>query len=207
MNEILPIKASWLNDHEYCEYKWYFQNVLGEEIPKTTAMIRGNEIHEKKESEFLKVAVPTTKEEFLKSTKYTITKEIPLKKEFEDFVLLGVIDELGIDANNVYVIDDKPRAKPYMGARRQVWAYCLLFESNFKINKKIYSIIRDRDTNTEVWREEYTEDNKKSVLEVIGRIKKLLRKEVKPKTCEIPAKCNACILHQTKRCKYSVGYQ
>ena len=205
------INASWFSSHEYCEWKWYLENVLKEEVPITKAMVIGKEIHKVKEDKFREVAIPATEEEFLKSKIYTITKELYLRREFDNFILVGKIDELGVDENNLYVIDDKPRAKPYPGPKRQVWAYCILINELIKdkypehSNKKIFSILRDRDYNMEVWKEEFTEVHRKEVLDAIDRMISLFKKEIKPIANNIPAKCRGCILHKKNSCEFSCG--
>src|SRR3989338_8851715 len=103
------IKASWLGSHEYCEYKWYLENVLKEDIPIVRAMIIGKEVHKIKEDEFKKVAKPTTPKEFLKSKLYTITKEITLEKEFSKN---NVIDVLNIISRMLFLIKGKSEPIP-----------------------------------------------------------------------------------------------
>src|SRR3989339_1755941 len=100
MQEI-TISASWLNEHDYCEYKFYRRYVLKEPVPRTQAMVIGTKVHAEKEEKFLEIATEATMEEFLASTKYTITKELYLEHVFDNFILKGKIDELGIDANNI----------------------------------------------------------------------------------------------------------
>jgi len=211
MTEKPTIKASWLGSHEYCEYKWYLENIMKEEIPIVRAMIVGKHIHKVKEDEFRKVAKPTTPKEFLESKFYTITKEIGLKKEFDNFVLIGKIDELGVDADNLYVIDDKPRAKPWLGTKRQIWAYCILVREFVKenhpehLNKKIFAVLRNRDSNREVWKEEFNENNIIDVFNVINRMLSLFNKETEPIPNNIPGKCRACVLHKQEKCEFSCG--
>jgi CRISPR-associated protein Cas4 len=204
MNNKLVIKASGFGTHDYCEWKWYLENVLGEEIPTTKEMTKGALVHQEKEDKFLEVATPTTVEKFLASTKYTLTKEIPLKKEFEELLLVGKIDELAVDKGNVYVIDDKPNAHPWLGTKRQIWAYCLLFKGNFpKIHKRIIAILRDRDTDAEVWQKDFDAADEKEILAVMERMTKLFRKEIEPVPCSYPNKCKACVLHKEGKCKHS----
>ena len=203
------IKASWLGSQEYCEYKWYLENVLKEEIPIVKAMAAGTKIHQIKEDEFRKAAKPTTAKKFLESKFYTITKEISFKKEFDNFILSGKIDELGVDANNLYVIDDKPRAKPWLGTKRQIWAYCILVREFIKesypehLNKKIFAVLRDRDSNKEVWNKEFEENDIVDVFHAISRMVRLFNKEINPIPNEIPAKCSACVLHKQEKCEFS----
>ncbi len=206
MNLKLQISASWLNSHDYCEYKFHRQFVLKEYIPRTKAMVVGAEKHEQKEEKFLEVAKSSTIEEFLASTSYTITKELRLESSFEEFFLVGKIDELGIDAKNVYIIDDKPKAKPYPGTIRQLWAYSLLFKKKFPtIQKKIFTVIRDRDSDRAVWTKTFSEDSEKNLFEVFLRIKLLFEGKINPEPTKNPNRCNACVLHKLDRCKYSSG--
>lgn len=207
----LTISASWLNEHDYCEYKFYRRYVLKEEIPRTQAMAIGHNIHAEKEEKFLEVATPATMEEFLASTRYTITKEIRLEHEFDDsaiegILLKGKIDELAIDANNVYVIDDKPNASPYPGTLRQLWAYCILFKKNYpQVKKTVLAVLRDRDAETEVWKKPFFNENNIEVQRTLLRIKMLFKGSVEPVPNTVPGKCRACILHKLGRCEYSVG--
>ncbi len=202
----LQINSSWLNSHDYCEYKFHRQYVLKEYIPRTKAMVVGSAKHELKEEKFLEVATPTTMEDFLASTSYTITKEIRLQSEFDDFLLVGKIDELGVDANNIYIIDDKPKAKPYQGTLRQLWAYSILFRKNFpQVNKKIFTVIRDRDFDRTVWTKMFSDDNEKNLFEVFNRIMLLFQGKITPEPTTNPNRCNACILHKLDRCKFSSG--
>jgi len=206
MEKKIVIKASWLGSMDYCEYKWYLENVMGVPLPVTKAMTVGTNKHAKKEAEFLEVATPTTMQEFLKSTKYTITKEITLSKEFDDFILIGKLDELAIDAQNVYVIDDKPRAYPWPGVKLQLYAYCVLFEENFKgLNKKIIAVLRNRDTNDEVWNNKFTDTERSKTFEVLNRIKSLFEQKVEPIPSTNPRKCQACVLHKQKKCEHSAA--
>jgi len=205
------INASWLSSHEYCEWKWYLENVLKEKVPITESMIIGKIIHQYKEDKFKEAAIPTTAEQFLESRIYTITKEIYLKKEFDDFILVGRIDELGVDINSLYIIDDKPIAKSYLGPKRQIWAYCILINEFVKenypkhLNKKVLAVLRNRDTHKEIYKEEFNEKHKKEVLSIIERMLYLFRKEIEPVANIIPGKCRACILHKNNNCKFSCG--
>lgn len=200
----IVIKASWFGSHDYCEWKWYLENVLKEKIPRTKSMTIGKKVHEKKEKEFLKDAKPTTIKKFLASKKYAITKEILLKTKFTDLTLIGKIDELGIDKKKVYVIEDKPRAHPWLGTKRQIWAYCLLFKENFpKLNKQIIAVLRDRDSNEKVWDEPFDETYEEHIHDIMDRMKALFRKKVNPMPCQNSNKCRACILHKKNICNYS----
>ena len=72
-------------------------------------------------------------------------------------------------------------------------------------NKKILAVLRDRDYNKEVWKEEFNDNNKKEVLDIIERMLSLFRKEIKPIANTVPGKCRACILHKNNSCEFSCG--
>jgi len=205
------IKASWFGSHDYCEYKWYLENVLKEEAPILKTMIVGKEIHQIKEYEFRKIASPATMKEFLDSKKYTITKEISLRKEFSEFILVGRLDELAVDENYIYVIDDKPKAKLWLGNKRQIWAYCILVKDLIKnkypqhANKTILAVLRDRDFDKEVWNKKFEESDIIEVISTVYRILMLLKKKIETIPNKIPGKCRACVLHKNKRCEFSSG--
>lgn len=201
------ISASWLLTFGYCEYKFYLQYVEKIEIPRTTEMQIGTEVHEIKEEEFLKEAIPTTWEELLNSVTYTITKEVLLYSKFENNVLIGKIDEIGVDNNGIYIIEDKPRARPYDSVKNQIFTYCYIFKRNFsdKTAKPIYGVLRDRDTNKLVWKDIFGIKNESIFINNLNKVKKVLNKEVKPIPTKNPNKCKACIMHHMNICKFSLA--
>ena len=200
------ILASWFVSHGYCEYKFYLQYVEKIPIPKTKEMELGTKVHEEKEQKFLEVATPTTWEEFLVSKEYTISKEVMLYTKFENNLLIGQVDEIGVDKNGIYIIEDKPNARPFNSVKNQIYAYCYLFKRNFseKTAKPIYGILRDRDTNKEVWREPYSLKSESFLIKNINRIKKIVRKEEQPIPTDNPNKCASCIMHKLSLCKYDL---
>ena len=130
------IGASWLQSHNYCEYKFYLHKVKGIGVEITKTIQKGSEVHEKKEKEFLKEATPTTWLEFLDSKELTITKEVDFDKQIGDIILLGKIDEIAVDKEKIQIIDDKPKAFPYEATKLQIFAYCYLFKEKFKEQPK-----------------------------------------------------------------------
>ena len=201
------IYASWLSAHGYCEYKFYLQYVECIEVPMTFEMQAGSEIHESKEEDFLKEAKPATWDDFLNSTHYTITKEVSLQTKFENSFLIGKVDEVAVDRDAVYIIEDKPGAMAYDGVKNQIYAYCYLFKRNFsdKNSKPIYAILRDRDSNIEVWKEAFTLKNEFTLQNRLNRIKKILKKEIDPVSTDNKKKCMACIMHKFNLCKHSLA--
>ena len=169
-------------------------------------MLIGVNVHIEKEEKFLEVAVPSTMEDFIASTRYTITKELKIEYEFDDFLLKGKIDEVAIDSKNVYIIDDKPNARPYKGPLRQLWSYCMLFKNNYpNLNKNVFAVLRDRDTDIQVWHKPFENEDNIDVMKSLYRIKGLFEGITTAIPNTQPQKCRVCVLHKLKRCKYSVG--
>lgn len=201
------ISGSWLLTHGYCEYRFFLQYVIKIKTPVTVAMKIGTEVHEQKEEAFLETAVEVSWNDFLKSREYSITKEVPLNTKFENTMLFGRVDEIGVDKDGIYIIDDKPRAKLYSGVKNQILFYCYLFKRNFsdKTSKPIYSVLRDRDTNVEVWKEQFSLNNEFLLINNLNRIKKVINQEVEPIPTDNPNKCKSCIMHKLNACPYSLA--
>jgi CRISPR-associated exonuclease Cas4 len=201
------IYASMFINHGYCEYKFYLQYVLKVKAPVTTAMKIGTDIHQQKEEKFLETAVPVSWRDFLVSKEYSVTKEVSLRTKFENNIILGKVDEIGIDKDGIYIIDDKPRAKLYEGVKMQIFAYCYLFKRNFsdKTAKPIYAVLRDRVSNREVWKEQFNLNNENLLINSINRIKKVLAQEIEPIPTDNKNKCAPCIMHKLKVCPYSLA--
>ena len=201
------ISASWFVTYGYCEYKFYLQYVLKVKAPITPAMQVGAQIHAKKEEQFLKTAVPIIWDDFLKSSEYAFTKEVQLRNKFENNVILGKVDEVGVDRDGIYIIEDKPHPRLFDGTKMQIFAYCFMFKRTFseKTAKPIYAILRDRDTNEEVWKEQFGIKNESSFTTTITRIKKILQNEENPIPTQNPNKCAACIMNKINACKFSLA--
>ncbi|MBI2670878.1 PD-(D/E)XK nuclease family protein [Candidatus Woesearchaeota archaeon] len=201
------ISVSSLLTHGYCEYKYYLQYVIKVKVPITVKMKIGTYVHLKKEEAFLEQAVPTSWTEFLDSKEYVITKEVPLKTKFENTLLIGRVDEICTDKDGIYIIEDKPGARPFDSFKNQIFAYCYIFKRNFseKTAKSIYAVLRDRDTNKEVWKEQFNLKNEFILIDILNRIKKILNKEIEPVPTDNPNKCRACIMNEQNICPYSLA--
>ena len=193
----LVIGASWFAIHGYCEYKLYLDKILKIKIPETEEMVLGSYVHKEKEEEFLKKAEIGTWEEFLKAEKLTIAKEVALKKQIGDTILLGIIDEIAIDKDFIYIIDDKPNAFPFNSIKKQLSAYCYLFKENFESNKRLFAALRDRDKNVIVWQEEYEKELEKDFLSAFHRIRKIILREEEPIPTNNANKCFKCRFNRT----------
>jgi len=186
------IGASWLATHEYCEYKLYLDKILKIRVPESEEMVIGRLIHQEKEGEFLKWAEPGTWEEFLKAEELTIAREVALKKQIGNTIISGVIDEIAIDKDFIYIIDDKPNAFPFNTVKKQLSAYCYLFKENFSSSKKLFAVLRDRDRKMVVWQKEYDGKLEEEFFIAFHRIRKIILLEEEPIATDNPNKCLKC---------------
>ena len=185
------LKISEFNIQAYCEYqlKYIWQGI---DI-KTEAMITGTLRHKELEDdhrEKMKDAKKVTVEEAVKLGLKGSGRELRIKSK--EHFLFGLIDEVQLQEQGVLIIDDKPGDKVYRSAINQARAYSLCFESEFGGKQKIFSAIRNRDTGETTWIEEFTEEAKKDILEVVERIRKLARGEIDFIPTKFPNKCKPC---------------
>ncbi len=200
----IVIGVSWLKSLDYCEYKFYLHKVKGIGLQITKKIQEGTQIHEHKEKEFLKEAKPTSWIEFLQSEELTITKEIDFDKQIGDIILLGKIDEIAVDKEKIQIIDDKPRAFPYLGSKLQIYAYCYLFNEKFKEQPKpIFATLRDRDTNEVTWQQRYSKNEENEFFQVFHRMRSILLQNEDPIPTKNPNKCRACQFKDS--CEYSLA--
>ena len=198
------VNVSWFLTSGYCEYKFYLEIVLGKEAPKTQHMIIGSYIHEMKEKVFLEKAKLMTWKEFLDSEKYAVTKEIFLKKKIGDILLQGKIDEIAIDSKRIQIIDDKSHAFPHLSVKAQIFAYCFLFKENFKpLQKNLIASLRDRDTHTVAWEQEFDKPSEELFSLHFHRIRNILLEKEEPIPTNNPNKCMACQFKDS--CIYSLA--
>ncbi|MEK6951615.1 MAG: PD-(D/E)XK nuclease family protein [Nanoarchaeota archaeon] len=201
------VSASWFTSHGYCEYKFFLEKVLKIEVPRTKEMVYGSKIHKDKEIIFLEKAEEMTWKEFLEAEIPTITKEVEFEKQFGDILLLGRVDEIKSDKTGIYIIDDKPNPKPYNSNKLQLYAYCLLFKETFSniLNKPIFSILRNRDTNEIVWSQKFNKDQENEFFEVFHRLRSILLKKEEPIPTTNPNKCKACVYNKLNLCDRSLA--
>jgi len=200
------ISASWFTSHGYCEYKFFLEKVIKIEVPRTQEMIYGSKIHKDKEEIFLEKAEEITWKQFLEAETPIITKEVEFEKQFGDVLLLGRVDEIKSDSSGIYILDDKPNPKPYISNKLQLYAYCLLFKETFKdlLNKPIFSILRNRDTNEIVWSQKFDKNQENEFFEAFHRLRSILLKKEEPIPTTNPNKCNACVYNKLKLCDRSL---
>ena len=197
------IGASWFLTLNYCEYKFYLQKVLNIKLPQTETMLKGSFIHKQKEEKFLEKAEIGTWKEFLESEELTISREVSLQKQIGDVLLMGIIDEIAIDKFSISIIDDKPKSYIYDSLKKQVFAYCFLFKQNFPSHKKIYGILRNRDSSEIMWKEEYSKNSEELFLTDFHRMRNVLFENEIAVPTENPRKCMAC--QYKSLCKHSLA--
>jgi len=205
MQNPVVIGASWFQEASFCEQKLYLNKVKKLPLIETTAMIKGAEIHEGEYENFVKSATPTTWEEFFKSEKLVISREVELQHISENVLLLGRIDELSCDKDGIYVTEDKPNDYAYIGVRKQIWAYCHLLENSFKdlLNKPIYAVLKNRDNGSIIWKEKYTGAHKEQFLMAMVRLRDVLSDKRTPEPTKNPNKCAVC--QYNKVCEFSLA--
>lgn len=204
-NQSVVIGASWFQEASFCEQKLYLSKVKKLPLVETKEMVEGSLIHEGKYEDFVKTAAPITWEEFFRSEQFVTSREVELSHVDNNVVLLGRIDELSCDKDGIYIIDDKPSDYAYIGVRKQIWAYCHLLENNFKdlIDKPIYAVLKNRDTEEIVWKEKYSGAHKEHLLLAMLRLRDVLSEKRKAEPTKNPNKCAVC--QYNKVCEFSLA--
>ncbi|MBI4014793.1 MAG: PD-(D/E)XK nuclease family protein [Candidatus Aenigmarchaeota archaeon] len=185
------IKISDLHAQAYCEYQLHFswQGI----DPKTEAMIAGSLRHaqlEEEHKEKMKETVKMSVEEAIKIGAKGSGRELRIKSR--EYRLYGLIDEVQLQSSAVFIIDDKPGGKAYRSATNQARAYSLCFLSEFNPPKPVFSVIRDSATGEVTWMEQFNDEAKKDIEEVVARVHALARGERDFVATKMPWKCAKC---------------
>jgi len=193
MNNKIPIH--WLHSQAYCEYQIYLEHVKGIEVEPTPEMNEGKEVHaileeDHKKKAKLKLSIIDALKKSQKEKITLVGREIPVRGNY----LYGLIDEVHFMPTQIIIIDDKPNNYPYMTNKKQVWGYCLAFKEQFKIKIPLIACIRQRDTQKIIWRENFSDEHKKIVLESVERILGILNGNRKPEHTSNFNKCKSCRL-------------
>lgn len=190
----LYLSPSLIAKQEMCEYQIYLERVDKQKRLMTMQMASGLSGHRVLEEEFKKDAVEVSFEEFLKEG--GSTRELRLVSE--QHLLRGIIDELVITKDRVFIFDDKKNAKPYPSYIKQLHSYGLLVQELVD-NKPIFLAIRDLETGLVVWSDEFKTEHKKSILDTMERVRGIIEGRIEPITTQNPRICAACSLNCTKR--------
>ena len=183
---------SWLNQQGYCEYQIYLQYMKGIKTPQTKAMLKGTEVHNQLEEEFLESAEPATFDEVVEISKEksTITRECFVISP--DDGIRGFIDEIWMTPTEIVIIDDKPGTKAFPSTINQVRAYCLAFKKMSNDERPIKGALRQRGTDNIFWNEEFDKDAEKQILFTINRMHSLFDGQKPFMATKNPNKCKSC---------------
>ncbi|MBS3053924.1 MAG: PD-(D/E)XK nuclease family protein [Candidatus Aenigmarchaeota archaeon] len=185
------IKISDIHTQAYCEYqlKFSWQGIN----PKSEAMLAGTIRHAELQTEHaerMKDAPKMSVEEALRLGVRGSGRELRIKSG-EHFIY-GKIDEIQFAENAIFIIDDKPSGKVYPSSMNQARAYALAFASEYPPAKPVFSAVRDRNTGEALWMEEFTDEVKSNIIEIVERVRKLARKEIDFIPTTKPFKCRPC---------------
>ena len=188
---------SWLHKKGFCEYQLYLEKVKGVEVEETPEMIIGKAIHEEKERKFLEEAeIEMSVEDALTLSKETgqsfFVRELETKSK--RFGIYGWIDEVQIYPEKVAIIDDKPGLAAYSGLKKQVMAYSLSFLDQFKPEREVFCVLRNRDSGVVFWEERFSEESLKEIIRDIMEVHDLLNDARAPLPTTNPQKCARCRL-------------
>ncbi|MBU0472229.1 MAG: ribonuclease H-like domain-containing protein, partial [Nanoarchaeota archaeon] len=203
-SDMLPIGISWLNSLGFCEQWVYLKYCKKLDFEITERMKEGSKIHEEKEIEFLKHAVPTTWKDFIASEKLVSSREKTVGMILKDVILIGKIDKIEVDKNGVYVIDDKPKPKLYPGIKNQLLTYSVVLKHYLKdaLNKSLYAVLKDRDTEEDVWKKKIEDSDEKIVIKTVMRMRGILKDEISPVPTKNINKCRNCVYKHN--CEFSI---
>ncbi|MEM5806941.1 MAG: Dna2/Cas4 domain-containing protein [Candidatus Aenigmatarchaeota archaeon] len=195
INGINHFPISWLHCKGFCEYQLYLEKIKKVKVEATAEMIIGKQIHAELEKEFLDQAEEEmTIEEVL--TKSKETGKSFLIRELETisskYGIYGRIDEVQIFPDCILVIDDKPGSVAYQSFIKQVAAYSLSFFDEFKPDRDIISVLRNRDTREVFWNQKFDQILLETVVKDILEIHDLIRDVRFPESTTNPQKCLKC---------------
>jgi len=206
---MIAIRASDFSEFDFCEYKWFKKiTASGLTTQESEAIQAGKKAHEKIDKEFLKeVKLKKTLNQIFQCKRRVITRpdacDVTLSAEIGSVMLIGKPDEIIADPTGCYIIDDKPNLTPYEGYKNQVRAYSLLIALNFEKeigNRKIYSILRNRDSQQIFWREHFDRKTETKTIANIIKIALIKQRIIPPTPATSKGKCEACSF---EKCDYS----
>lgn len=193
MIEKIPIHL--FHTQAYCEYQIFLEYIKSVEVESTEEMQMGKKIHNlllKKHKKRAKISlsIPEAIKQSIEKDAVLIGREIRVNGN----LLYGLIDEARFMPNQIMIIDDKPKYYPYISNKKQVWGYCLAFEEKFNTKMPIISTLRQRDSQQVCWKKEFTEIDRKIVLDSTKRILDVLNCSREPESTLKISKCRSCRL-------------
>jgi CRISPR-associated protein Cas4 len=196
---VLAFPISWLHKKGFCEYQLYLEKIKGIRVEATHEMLLGKLIHEEKERAFLEEAkieidVASALKLSIETGVSFIAREF--KTESKRYGIYGEIDEVQIHPDKVLIIDDKPGEKVYSGLKKQVRAYAVSFLDQYKPERDVFCVLRNRDNGFVFWEEKFDESCLRDVLKDIIEIHELIRDVRIPEATINMKKCAKCAFRE-----------
>ncbi len=189
------LTPSLVSTQSWCEWQIYLEKVKGQKRKFRQVVKEGTKVHQALEEQHKKEAEEMTLARFLEEG--GITRELYLICEKHG--ISGKIDEIILTDDKVIIIDDKKTPKPYDGYKHQLYAYALLVDEELVPRRPIYVALRDSETQEVTWIQEYKEDHKEKLLNLMERIRNIIKEETEPIPTESQKTCSYCSLDCPKR--------
>lgn len=194
------VQASWFHVQGFCEYQLYL--VLARRIRKLDSedTLAGEKLHSDLDRNLPTADVGVSN----LSERVTFAKEnskpfIVREVDLTGFSLNGRADCIEYHLDRVVIADNKPRpptGEPFHGDRRQLLAYCLMFQEQFPyLGLPIVAQFRDYNDVT-YWSHEFNNMDKEEVKETTQRILSILNE------CRIPVPVSFKNRNKCKDCRY-----
>jgi CRISPR/Cas system-associated exonuclease Cas4 (RecB family) len=189
------ISISEFNVQSYCEVqlKFIWQGIKIE----TKKMLQGSEVHQDKFQQFEEETKDLERVDIVTAIKRAIEKQETFvgREVFivsPTFRIKGVIDSIEIRPEGILISDDKPIDYPYISTKSQVVAYATAFKDRYRPPLDIFMMIKNRDKESIVWEEVFSQEWLDFMLEKINRMHELAlgKREFEP-TKNIK-KCLSC---------------
>ncbi|MFH8080668.1 MAG: Dna2/Cas4 domain-containing protein [Candidatus Aenigmatarchaeota archaeon] len=195
LDGVLLFPISWLSNKSFCEYQLYLEKIRKIKVDKTIEMIIGEIVHKNMEQEFLEIAKKEMSvEDALRISKAEgesfLIRELSIRSK--KYGIYGKIDEVQIFPENIFIIEDKPGYVAYSSIKKQVLAYSLCMLDQFKPDREIFSVLRNRDDGRVFWQEKFNEQSMNFVLKDILEVHDLIRGVRTPTSTFNSNKCKKC---------------
>lgn len=198
-NEKIMFPIWWLNEQAYCEYKIYLQLEKRVIPTKTKMMIDGKQVHDNLDSEFDKIAIPSSFEEIVELSKLEGQNSRKVFLISHKYGIIGRADEIFYQPEKFIVIDDKPSINAWNSDINQVYGYCLALKEKmveqFKDTRPIIASLRKEGTDNIYWNKIFDDNAENQIIKIINHIHKLISFEVEYKSNNNPSKCKKCNLN------------
>ncbi len=185
------ITPSSINSFYYCEVQFYLIKKLGIKPKKSCSLFRGEVVHEDLEKKVFPVGVSlkdTLPLAFSGKISKVVERELPVYSQ--ELKVIGRIDEVQIEQGVIRIIEDKP-GRLSDSHKLQALLYGLIFKEMFG-DYPIEVAVRDRDSGRIKWKTKLTKTKIARILRVIGKMRKILTGEERPRPTSNLKKCVKC---------------